>query len=186
MSHLLLAIDSSGYPSRWLQWQDAIAQEVLGRVSYCFGDHEFTFRGGTNRLTGQQSRVTLRSIVVLHGRSPEAGKRRSIALTNAALFRRDRYMCAYCGKVSRSGLTRDHIVPLSRGGRDTWSNCCTCCIVCNSRKGARLPEELGWDLLYVPYVPNHQEGLILENRRILADQMELLSSMVPRHSRLAG
>ena len=186
MSHLLLAIDSAGYPSRWLCWQDAVAQQALGRVSYCFGDHEFTFRGGTNRVTGCESRITLRSIVVLHGRSPEIGRRRSIPLTNAALFRRDRFMCAYCGKVTFSGLTRDHIVPLSRGGRDIWSNCCASCVACNSRKGSKLPEELGWELLYVPYVPNHQEGLILENRRILADQMELLLSMVPRHSRIAG
>jgi hypothetical protein len=51
------------------------------------------------------------------------------------------------------------------------------------RKGAKLLEELGWELLYLPYAPNHQEGLLLENRRILGDQMELLKTMLPKHSR---
>ena len=31
-------------------------------------------------------------------------------------------------------------------------------------------------LLAVPYVPNRAEGLILENRHILGDQMEFLRS----------
>ncbi|MFM1989470.1 MAG: hypothetical protein RJA99_2427 [Pseudomonadota bacterium] len=186
MNTLLLAVDSTGYPSRWLTWQDAIAQDVLGKVAYGFGDYEFTFRGGTNRITGRESSITLKSILVLKGRSPENNRRSTVGLTNVALFRRDQYMCAYCGKVSYKGLTRDHIVPLSRGGRDSWLNCCACCLGCNLRKGAHTLEELGWELLYVPYVPSHQEGLILENRQILADQMELLKAMLPKHSRVMG
>ena len=93
-------------------------------------------------------------------------------------------MCAYCGNVGIKGLTRDHIKPLSKGGTDQWLNCCACCAACNARKGSQTLDELGWELLYVPYVPNHQEGLILANRLILNDQMELLQSMVPKHSRL--
>lgn len=186
MSSLLLAIDSTGYPARWLTWQDAIAQEVLGKVAYGFGDFEFTFHGGTNRATGRDSEITLKSILVLKGRSPECGKRTSVPLTNTSLFRRDQFMCAYCGKVAPKILTRDHILPLSRGGQDRWLNCCTCCASCNSAKGAKTLSELGWELLYLPYIPNHQEGLILQNRRILADQMELLKGMVPKHSRLVN
>lgn len=73
-----------------------------------------------------------------------------------------------------------------RGGADSWLNCCACCVACNARKGAQTLDELGWQLLYVPYVPNHQEGLILANRQILDDQMELLKSMCPKHSRVVG
>lgn len=186
MRSLHLAIDISGFPSRWLSWQDAICQETLGKVAYGFGDHEFTFTGGKNRNTGLDSQVTLKSILVLRGRSPECNKRTTIPLSNAALFRRDQFMCAYCGTVSTRGLTRDHITPLSRGGADSWLNCCACCVACNARKGAQTLDELGWQLLYVPYVPNHQEGLILANRQILDDQMELLKSMCPKHSRVAG
>lgn len=186
MNELFLAIDSTGYPSRWLTWQDAVTQEVLGKVAYGFGDYEFTFTGGSNRDTGLNSTVTLKSILVLTGRSKSAGFRSTIPLSNNALFRRDRFMCAYCGSIGLRGLTRDHIVPLSRGGRDNWLNVCACCSSCNVRKGAKLLEELGWELLYLPYAPNHQEGLLLENRRILCDQMELLKAMIPKHSRLAA
>ena len=90
------------------------------------------------------------------------------------------------GKLGSKGLTRDHIIPLSRGGLDTWQNCCACCASCNAAKGSRTLDDLGWELLYVPYAPSHQEGLILQNRQILADQMELLRAMLPRHSRLAS
>jgi hypothetical protein len=52
MNELFLAIDSTGYPSRWLSWQDAVTQEVLGKVSYGFGDFEFTFTGGKMNRPG--------------------------------------------------------------------------------------------------------------------------------------
>ncbi len=184
MNELFLAIDCTGYPTRWLSWQDAVTQEVLGKVSYGFGDHEFTFTGGSNRETGLSSTVSLKSILVMHGRNKALRNAVQIPLTNHALFRRDRYMCAYCGNVSMRGLTRDHIVPLSKGGIDNWLNVCACCSDCNVRKGAQLIEELGWELIYLPYAPNHQEGLLLQNRRILGDQMELLKSMIPKYSRL--
>jgi hypothetical protein len=40
------------------------------------------------------------------------------------------------------------------------------------------------ELIYLPYVPNRAEYLILTNRRILADQMEFLAQHVPAQSRL--
>lgn len=186
MKPLHLAIDSAGYPARWLTWQDAIVQDVRGKFAYGFGDFEFDFCGGINRKTGLPSRVALKSILVLKGRTPEACKQHTIALTNEALFRRDRNMCAYCGKVGSRGLTRDHIIPLSRGGLDIWQNCCACCSSCNATKGSYTLDELGWELMFVPHAPSHQEGLILQNRQILADQMELLRAMLPRHSRMAA
>ena len=81
-------------------------------------------------------------------------------------------------------LTRDHIVPFSKGGRDTWMNVVTACRSCNERKSDRTPEGAGMELVYLPYVPNRAEYLILTNRRILADQMEFLAQHVPAQSRL--
>jgi 5-methylcytosine-specific restriction endonuclease McrA len=94
-------------------------------------------------------------------------------------------MCAYCGReYSFFRLTRDHVTPLSRGGRDTWMNVVTACRQCNGQKRNRLPEESGMELLYAPYVPNKAEFLILTNRRILSDQTEFLRQHVASHSRL--
>ena len=94
-------------------------------------------------------------------------------------------MCAYCGRrFPFDLLTREHVRPVSRGGRDTWMNCITACRGCNGRKGNQLPEEVRMSLLYLPYVPNLHEDMILRGRRILADQMEFLLASVPRSSRL--
>lgn len=71
-------------------------------------------------------------------------------------------------------LTRDHIKPLSKGGRDVWSNVVTACRRCNTHKGDRLLETINMKLLAVPYIPNVAEYLVLRNRRILGDQMAFL------------
>jgi 5-methylcytosine-specific restriction endonuclease McrA len=80
-------------------------------------------------------------------------------VTNTFLFARDRYRCQYCGRTSaelkpRESLTRDHLVPLSRGGTNDWTNVITACSPCNTRKGSRLPEELGMHPLTHPVEPH--------------------------------
>lgn len=50
------------------------------------------------------------------------------------LFNRDGF-CLCCG--SNESLTVDHIVPVSRGGKNSLSNFQTLCRSCNSRKGTK-------------------------------------------------
>jgi 5-methylcytosine-specific restriction endonuclease McrA len=81
-------------------------------------------------------------------------------VTNTFLFARDDYTCQYCGKYrsalrGRQFLTRDHIVPLSRGGANSWENVVTSCSACNNRKADRLPHEAGLTLLTEPVEPNY-------------------------------
>ena len=69
-------------------------------------------------------------------------------VTNTFLFARDGYRCQYChrghGELRhRECLTRDHLIPLSRGGDNEWTNVVTACSTCNTRKGNHLPEECG-------------------------------------------
>jgi len=69
-------------------------------------------------------------------------------VTNTFLFARDGYRCQYCHRSqlelrTRECLTRDHLVPLSRGGHNEWTNVVTACSSCNTRKGNRLPDECG-------------------------------------------
>ena len=83
-------------------------------------------------------------------------------------------------------MTRDHVQPVSRGGRDVWENVVSACRRCNHRKDDRTlaeAERIGMRLLAVPYRPNRAEGLILENRRILADQMAFLAARIGSGSR---
>lgn len=81
-------------------------------------------------------------------------------VTNTFLFARDDYACQYCGRHrselrGRQFLTRDHILPTSRGGTNTWQNVVTSCSPCNNRKGDRLPAEAGMRLRTDPVEPNY-------------------------------
>jgi len=77
---------------------------------------------------------------------------RPLPLTRRNLFQRDGHRCQYCG-TAREPLTIDHVLPRSRGGRDTWDNVTTACLPCNVRKGNRTPREAGMPLLRQPHRP---------------------------------
>lgn len=182
---LILAVDSTGAPRGWITWQDAVACKASGRVEREMGEFLFTFHGGHSRMTGMRSELTVSSILGLRGRNPRGWEPRPPGLTNPLLFQRDRNLCCYCGAQKRpEQLTRDHIVPISRGGLDIWKNVVTACKPCNQRKGSLSVERAGMEMRYVPYTPSLYEALILRNRRILADQMDFLVSLLPKDSRL--
>ena len=80
-------------------------------------------------------------------------------VTNTFLFARDNYRCQFCGRHQgelrhRECLTRDHLVPLSRGGTNAWNNVLTACSTCNTRKGNLLPKEVGMHPLRAPFEPH--------------------------------
>ena len=47
----------------------------------------------------------------------------------------------------------DHVLPRSRGGRNTWLNTVAACGGCNQRKGDRTPAEAGMVLRFDAAVP---------------------------------
>jgi 5-methylcytosine-specific restriction endonuclease McrA len=78
----------------------------------------------------------------------------SVVFTRRNLYKRDHNMCQYCGRrPGTSELSIDHVVPRSRGGVSSWTNCVLACMRCNRRKGSRLPEEAGLRLLARPVAP---------------------------------
>jgi 5-methylcytosine-specific restriction endonuclease McrA len=181
----VLALDISGTPRQWISNEDAITYHAKDAVAWSMGDVVVRFRGGLQN-DGTESYLESPSIIAIRGHGFNPFKHATVALSNRTLFGRDRHVCAYCGGhfPNYNVLSRDHIVPKSRGGENTWMNCVTACKECNSNKGHKTLKEAGLELLYVPYVPNHFENMILQNRSILADQMEYLLSGVPKHSRV--
>jgi 5-methylcytosine-specific restriction endonuclease McrA len=183
----VLQLDISGRPQAWISSREAAIVYASDGVSWTLGEPFHVLRGGIQRATGQQSRIEVHPIIAVRGAIPSRAWRQTPALTNPKLFARDRCMCAYCGGTfDFEDLTREHIVPTSRGGDDFWMNCITACRGCNGKKGNRMPEEARMSLLYLPYVPSLHEDMILRGRRILVDQMEFLLASVPRSSRLYG
>lgn len=183
----VLQLDVSGRPQAWISAQEAATLYAIDAVAWTLGEPCKVLRGGVQRATGEISRIELHPIVAVRGAVPSRAWRLEPSLGNAKLFARDRLVCAYCAlRFREAELTREHIVPVSRGGGDTWMNCITACRACNGRKANRLPEEARMTLNYLPYVPSLHEDMILRGRRILADQMEFLVAHLPRTSRLVA
>ena len=76
--------------------------------------------------------------------------RATASLSRRAVFLRDGHTCQYCGAPAENV---DHVMPRSRGGKHAWENVVAACRACNSRKEARLPEEVGLTLRRPPAVP---------------------------------
>ncbi len=154
----VLKLSAQGLPQSWITLEQAVIHYASEDVRWEAGQQVAVFRGGHNAVTGQQSVITINSIIGTRGVPGINPFDLRPSLTNSKLFARDRNVCAYCGNhFHESDLTREHIIPQ-----------------------AHMP------LLYTPYVPSLWEDFILRNRRILADQMEFLMAHLPKTSRLHG
>ena len=177
---LVLACDRAGNPSAWLNNELAVHLVATGRILAPLGAHSRVIYGGVNAASGLRSSIELSSIMLTNARvrAHRWARDYEAPLSNRALFARDGFLCLYCGRsFSPRALTRDHVIPVSRGGKNVWANVATACRSCNQRKNNRTPEEWGHLLLAVPFAPNWAEFLYLENsRRIVADQMDFLKA----------
>lgn len=184
MQAKILRLNLAGQPIEWLNWQEAVCVYARELVVWTLGDVVQEVHGGISRCTGERSIISLPSIIACGGEQM-ARPRSSYPLSNPALFARDQHCCLYCSReFPASALTRDHVVPVSRGGENRWENVVSACRRCNQHKGNRLLEEIGLQLLALPYRPNNAEYLALINsRRILGDQMEFLRAQFSKNCR---
>lgn len=74
-------------------------------------------------------------------------------LSRREVFRRDGYVCQYCGKHTPE-LTIDHVIPRHMGGRHIWTNVVAACPACNHRKGGRTSEEAHMFPMNIPQEPS--------------------------------
>ncbi|HEU4995208.1 MAG TPA: HNH endonuclease [Gemmatimonadaceae bacterium] len=129
----------------------ALRLVIDGKAEIVEADHD--------RLVRSERLTIPRPAVIRLTRFVHVPRRFRRHVTNTFLFARDQYRCQYCGRhmtefKPREALTRDHLVPLSRGGTNDWTNVTTACSPCNTRKGNRLPEEIGMHPLTHPIEPH--------------------------------
>jgi 5-methylcytosine-specific restriction endonuclease McrA len=80
--------------------------------------------------------------------------KQQVRLSRKNIYERDGYTCQYCGvKAKIRELNIDHVVPRSKGGRNSWTNLVCSCIKCNSRKADKSLAESGMKLLKKPSEP---------------------------------
>jgi 5-methylcytosine-specific restriction endonuclease McrA len=184
----VLRTDVAGMPLEWIDYKEAVRLYHMDQVAYACGSLLYRLRGGTNAKSGLRTVVEVSSIIATTGHSHNPGTLRADyvpPLNNETLFKRDGYLCMYCGgRFVTQQLSRDHIRPFCRGGQDVWTNVVTACRRCNNAKAYKTPEEAGMQLLAVPFTPTYAEYIYLKGRRVLADQMEYLLAHFPRTSPL--
>jgi 5-methylcytosine-specific restriction endonuclease McrA len=194
ISQQVLRTDVAGMPLEWIDYREAARLYHADQVAYDCGTRLYTVFGGQSAITGQRSKLEINSIIATHGTSHSLSRNRDKyvpPLNNRTLFKRDANICLYCAmRFPTRDLTRDHITPVSRGGRDAWTNVATACRRCNNYKGGRTPEQAAMQLIAVPFTPTYAEYIYLKGRRVLADQMQYLLAHIPRtsplHARLTG
>jgi 5-methylcytosine-specific restriction endonuclease McrA len=146
-----LALNASFEPLTMVPLRRALRLVIDGKAEIVEADSDRVVR--SERLTLPRPAV-IRLMRFIH--VPRRFRRQ---VTNTFLFARDRYRCQYCGRLQielkpRESLTRDHLVPLSRGGANDWTNVVTACSPCNTRKANHLPDEINMHPLHRPLEPH--------------------------------
>lgn len=144
-----LVVDSALRLMRPVPWPRAVTM-VVNRASSVLVP--YTDRDGGELLVRSPSTtVPLPFIAQLvdHHADPYADYLRSTSrrASTRAILDRDGHECAYCGGRA---TTRDHVLPRSRGGADSWDNLVAACVTCNNRKDDRTPGEAGMPLQFTP------------------------------------
>jgi 5-methylcytosine-specific restriction endonuclease McrA len=188
VSQQVLRTDVAGMPLEWIDYREAVRLYHSEQVAYDCGTRLYTVFGGHSAISGRRSKVDVNSIIATHGTCKGLAFVRDKyipPLNNRTLFKRDANLCLYCAtRYPTRDLTRDHITPISHGGRDAWNNVATACRRCNNYKGGRTPEQAAMQLIAVPFTPTYAEYIYLKGRRVLTDQMQYLLAHIPRSSPL--
>lgn len=88
----------------------------------------------------------------------------NIAPSRSMIYKRDNNTCQYCGAKSR--LTIDHVIPKSKGGKDTWENLVVACSSCNTKKGDLFLEQTNMRLARKPMTPVNKMIFDLERTNV--------------------
>lgn len=139
-----LVLNADGIPVSYLplsaiQWKEAITYLYLDKVTVLDWYDDWVVRSAT-----WETRVP--AVIML---KDMMRRRRSPRFSKTNIYIRDLYTCQYCSTTHpRNQLTLDHVLPLSKGGKTSWTNIVAACGPCNVRKGNKT--------LMKPIVQPHQ------------------------------
>jgi 5-methylcytosine-specific restriction endonuclease McrA len=134
-----------------IEMTDGARAEALRPVTW---DEWITLpiRDGDNAVRTVRGAIRVPTVIVAVNFAKVPKKRPKLCART--IRERDDNRCQYTGRVLRPDEgSLDHVLPRSRGGRDTWENLVWAGREVNARKGDRLPHEAGLKLLSVPRAP---------------------------------
>ena len=112
-------------------------------------------------MRSQYMEFKVPAVVVLKKWKNVKNKRDSFPPTKKNLLLRDRFLCQYCGaQLNYTNATKDHIIPESKGGKNTFENLVSCCKRCNSFKADKPLEQSGLKLLNEPRQLTNEEKIL--------------------------
>ncbi|HET7632656.1 MAG TPA: HNH endonuclease [Gemmatimonadaceae bacterium] len=146
-----LALNASFEPLTMVPLKRALRLVIDGKAEIVEADHD--------RFVHSERLSLPRPVVIRLTKFIHVPRRFRRQVTNTFLFARDHYRCQYCDRhvtelKPRESLTRDHLIPISRGGTNDWTNVVAACSACNTRKGNRMPDEIGMHPHTIPVEPH--------------------------------
>lgn len=163
----VLLLNASYEPLSVIPYRRALSLMLRGRVDAATE---------ANRAISTAS-STMQIPTVLRLRRYVNVPRRGARWSRRGVLQRDGYRCVYCGiragekqrgnLLAKQDFTIDHLIPRSRGGRNTWGNTACACPGCNHRKGNRTPREAGMSLRWEPKLP--RVGYLVASGKVPAE-----------------
>jgi 5-methylcytosine-specific restriction endonuclease McrA len=112
-------------------------------------------RDGDNLVRTARGPIRVPTVIVAVNYAKVPKKRPKLCAKT--IRERDGNRCQYTGKLLKPEEgSLDHVLPRSRGGKDSWENLVWSSKDVNTRKADRLPHEAGLKLLSVPRAPKER------------------------------
>jgi 5-methylcytosine-specific restriction endonuclease McrA len=148
-------LNASYDPLSIVSGRRALNLVIKGKASV-LAEHPTAFVESANQIHPVPTQILLKEMV-----KSRRTTRAVAQLTQRNMFIRDMYKCQYCARhrseLSQTEfLTRDHVHPQSRGGKDAWNNVVTACNKCNNKKADYSLEDMNMTFFrpdYKPYAP---------------------------------
>ncbi|MBN4054321.1 HNH endonuclease [Nitrospira defluvii] len=143
---MTLLLNSTFEPMRVISWKKAILLLVQDKVE--------VLQVHNREIRSVSISFKLPSVLRLLSFVKIKANQRVVKFSRSNIFARDKHHCQYCGRhFKTSALTFDHVLPIAKGGKKTWTNIVTACIRCNNRKSGHTPEEANMRLIKKPEKP---------------------------------
>lgn len=136
---LILNADG-GFISLTANWYDSVCLMVRDRVE--------VLDTYDKEVRSQYLNFKVPSVLMLKERKDISRKRHNFkVVSHKNILVREGFACGYCGKkVSLNTVTKDHVIPSCKGGKDDLLNVVAACADCNGKKADRTLREAGMAL----------------------------------------
>lgn len=166
MKNPVLVLNSNYIPHRIVDWQTAfVLIYSKDNGAYVADFYDKTVHDSKGRPYKLPAVIVLKTYIAVNDKRASFSKR--------TVHIRDNWVCQYCGgKFSPDKVNLDHVCPRTRPGKlptgikmNSFENCVTACIACNSRKADKTLQEAKMRLLKTPVAITRGQKMYYEISR---------------------